>query len=368
MTFIHRLLLVISFVCLASGTSIAQQVRSPNINDDGTATFRFVSNSAKSVQVNIERTDGGKLDLVRSENGIWEVTTQVLPPGIYEYSFVVDGTRQVDPHNRWVKKWFSINSLFEVPGDPPLVTQLQAVAHGTVHHHLYHSSVTNSDRGLIVYTPPGYHDHPDKNYPVLYLLHGFGDDQTAWTEVGRANLTADNLIATGKITPMLIVMPYGHPVPVPSGNRPEDYWLHNNEAMEADVTQVVIPMIQQQYRVRTDAAGRGITGLSMGGGHSLRIGLKHSDLFGAVGAFSAAAPEGEERDAVLAALAKSENPPMLWIACGKDDFLIERNRSFDAELTKREMEHEFVETEGAHNWDVWRDDYLPKFLQLVFRP
>jgi len=237
-----------------------------------------------------------------------------------------------------------------------------------VHHHIYHSETTDAERSVLVYTPPGYQPTDDRTYPVVVLCHGFGDDQTAWTEVGRSHLITDNLIHQGKIEPMIIVMPYGHPVPLAERAWSEDYRERNDQAMLADVVNDLLPMVERMYRVKTSREDRAIVGLSMGGGHSISGGLRHPDQFAWVGAFSAAAPQAD-LDKEYANLSEriAEHPHRLfWIACGKDDFLIERNRSFNDQLNQRGIEHTYIETDGGHSWPIWRD-YLPQFLQRIFR-
>jgi len=257
--------------------------------------------------------------------------------------------------------------MFEIPGSPPLVTEHQQVPHGTLHHHTYKSTVTSGDRKLVVYTPPGYEADSDRTYPVVYLLHGFGDDQTAWTEVGRAHYIADNLIASKKIQPLVIVMPYGHPEPLPYGQRDPEYGPKNDDAMERDILQNVKQLVAKTYRVSEKPNQSAIVGLSMGGGHSLRIGLRNPEHFSWIGAFSAAAPAATTVESTFPELASGKAEfKKIWIACGEDDFLLERNQSFTAKLTELGVTHEYLETEGSHNWDVWRD-YLPQFLQLIFK-
>lgn len=352
--------------CWGTPLTYGQQTQSPEVHGDRTVTFRHRAPAAEEVTVDIARVPDGKVELAKNDQGLWQGTSKPLPPGIHEYTFRVDGAQQIDPLNRWIKKWYSLNSLVEIPGDPALVSELQSVPHGTLHHHTYFSSVTKQDRAAIVYTPPGY--SASNQYPVLYLLHGFGDDQTAWTEVGRANLIADNLIAQGKISPMIIVMPNGHPVALPYGERARNYGKQNDNDMLADVTTVLMPLVEQNYATEDDASQRGIVGLSMGGGHSLGIGLRHMDKFAWVGAFSAAAPSAESLTEEFPELKTAKDQlKLLWIACGKDDFLLERNREFTKGLDALAVKHTYLETEGAHNWSVWRDDYLPQFLQLVFK-
>lgn len=344
-----------------------RSVASPEVHPDHSVTFRFVGASAGEVQVQLA---GQSLALDRDANGVWTCTSQPLSPGIYDYAFLVDGVRVTDPRNRWTKKWFTCASMFEVPGDPPLLTEQQQVPHGAVHRHLYHSQTTGADRAAMVYTPPGYDADATTPYPVVVLCHGFGDDETAWTEVGRAHLIADNLIAANSIPPMVIVMPYGHPIPPQNRSWSETYNDDNADAMSRDLVHDLLPLVEQHYNVTKDNQQRAVVGLSMGGGHSIRIGMLHPDKFAWVGAFSAAAPEGELTESHAALLEKAEvgieQRKLFWIACGSDDFLIERNRNFNEQLNEHGIKHTYVETVGAHDWNVWRD-YLPRFLQQLYR-
>ena len=269
-----------------------------------------------------------------------------LSPGIYEYMLDVDGTRHLDPSNRTIKKWYSCQSLFEVKGDPPLVTELQDVPQGALHHHTYSSPVAECQRGVIVYTPPSYYEKADQKYPVLFLLHGFGDDQTAWTEVGRAHRIADNLIAAGTAKEMVIVMPYGHPVPLPYDRGP-DYSPSNDAKMVREIDEVLLPWVEKHYRVARESERRAITGLSMGGGHSIRIAMATND-FDWVGAFSAAAPKSETPRELAPNLDQLSNQlKLFWIACGEDDFLLERNQNFIVRLKEADVPHQYVETSGG---------------------
>ncbi|MEO1528187.1 MAG: alpha/beta hydrolase-fold protein [Planctomycetota bacterium] len=343
------------------------RLRSPEVHDDGRVTFRLRAPKAESVAAVVLRLDDGRVEMKRDEKGVWEGTIGPLPPGIYEYMLDVDGTRHLDPANRSIKKWYSCQSLFEIEGDPPLVTQLQEVPQGALHHHTYSSPVAGCQRGVIVYTPPSYDESPGRQYPVLFLLHGFGDDQTAWTEVGRAHRIADNLVAAGKAKEMVIVMPFGHPVPMPYEDTTDEYRSQNDSKMVREIDEVLLPWVAKRYRVAETAEQRAITGLSMGGGHSIRIAMATND-FDWVGAFSAAAPRTETPDQLASDLGTLRKElKLFWIACGDKDFLLERNQQFSARLKEANVPHEYIETSGSHNWNVWRDEYLPAFLPLLFQ-
>ena len=211
----------------------------------------------------------------------------------------------------------------EVPGPKgnPRHDEWRDVPHGTVTIHWYDSKASGTRRRVHVYTPPGYGKDPTQKYPVLYLLHGSGDNDSHWMHIGRANVIADNLIADGKAVPMLIVMPDGHVRERPAGPVDDKTRLEIRQAFERDLLENVVPLVESTYRVRTDAASRAIAGLSMGSAQSLAVGLGHPDQFAWIGAFSGAiSPD----DPVLAALkadpAKvNERLKLLWLAIGKED-------------------------------------------------
>ena len=277
----------------------------------------------------------------------------------------------LDPNNRHVKKWLTCENMVEVPGTPPLLHEQQSVPHGVIHRHVYQSESAGHERGVYVYTPPGYDPKRAAGYPLLVLLHGFGDDESAWLEVGRAHFIADNLIAAGKIKPLVIAMPYGHPLPI---ERPRtfrnDYATRNIDAMDKDLQQDLMPLLESTYHLTSSRTERAITGLSMGGGQSLTIGLRHLDVFAWIGGYSSATPQGD-LDSQWTDLTKdvgstNKKIRLLWIGCGKEDFLLDRNQEFTAWLAEKGIEHTYRLTDGGHDWTVWRK-YLAEFLPLVFR-
>jgi len=329
----------------------------PEVHADRTVTFRLRAPDAQRVALNANFLPESKA-MTKDADGLWTFTSVPLAPEIYEYDFTVDGLTLPDPANPFVKVWRRASrGMVQVPGDPPTFFQEQNVPHGTVHMQRYHSRSLDVTRGLYVYTPPGYETSPQTKYPVLYLLHGSGDNESAWTIVGRANVILDNAIASGRARPMIVAMPYGHTPSAGPGNR---------QAFTADLIGDVIPWVEKNYRVRADATDRAIIGLSMGGGQSLRIGLGHPDLFAWVGAFSSSAPSDEESGALLAKPAElNEKLKLLWIGCGRKDFLFERNQQFRRGLEAKGIEYTAHITDGGHEWRLWRR-YLNEILPLLF--
>ena len=344
-------------------------VISPEVHADRTVTFRLRAPNAKEVVVSGE---GVKVAMEKDEQGLWSVTAGPLEPDIYGYSFVVDGVTHFDPSNpATVPNHLYVASSLHVPGPPSLPWETSPVPRGAVHHHFHHSAVVGDDRDFYVNTPPGYDPEVKKLYPVLYLLHGFSDDARAWTEVGRAHVILDNLIASGKATPMLVVMPLGYGAPeILSRTGPQfrDVALRkrNQQKFRETLLQDVIPTVEKLYHVSAGRESRAVAGLSMGGGESLDVGLNARDHFAWVGAFSSAVPD--DPDAAFPGLNANTRPPLrlLWIACGTEDFLTAANRKFWDWLQARQVPFTKIETAGGHTWLVWRRN-LAAFAPLIFK-
>lgn len=336
----------------------AAPVVSPEILDSGRVTFRIAAPNAKEVRVNGQWPDG-RSEMARNEVGVWQVTLGPMPAGVWEYGFQVDGVSMIDPGNGSIKPMHRPRtSILHIVGKPELIHDFRPVPHGSVHQHSYASDSLGRLRQLVVYTPPGYEKSRRKRYPSLYLQHGSGDNQDTWTVHGKAHWIIDNLIAEERAQKMIIVMMDGHA----SADR-----QHNTSAFENDLLEEVMPFVSENYRIKKGAKNRGIVGLSMGGGQSLTIGLKHTDLFAWVGGFSSSVPRAESVAVALDDPKRTNRQlQLLWIACGKDDFLLERNKNFVAKLSEIGVEHVWRLTEGNHSWPVWREylaDFVPKLFQ-----
>lgn len=340
---------------------------SPEVHADRTVTFRVRAPNATNVAVSGEWP--GAKSLTNDAKGNWSVTFGPLAPELYGYSFSIDGFQTLDPGNPAVKPARQPRtSILEVPGNPPLLHEFNAaVPHGTMREHWYQSKSLAKRRSLHVYTPPGY-DQSRKDLPVMYLLHGNGDNDATWTALGRANVILDNLIAQKKAKPMIVVMTDGHafvPAPGPSATNAENRG-RSMKAFESDLLEDVMPFVESNYRTINKRASRAIIGLSMGGGQSLHIGLNHLDRFAWVGGMSAGTPETNSIAAVLAdAKGTNKKLKLLWIAIGKDDFLLDRNKRLDEVLTAHGITHTFKVTDGNHSWPVWRK-YLAEFTPMLF--
>ncbi|HZZ58409.1 MAG TPA: alpha/beta hydrolase-fold protein [Opitutaceae bacterium] len=338
---------------------------------DDTVTFRLRSPSAGPVLLSLEGAPS-PIAMMPGSDGVWQVTVGPLAPEYYGYSFLVDGVGFVDPNNSLLKpNLLNVTSMVHVPGPSYLPWERNNVPHGVVHHHFYHSDVVGDERDYFVYTPPGY--AAGGTYPVLYLLHGFSDDASAWTAVGRANVILDNLIASHQARPMVVVMPlgYGQPEIVRRG-RPlrhldrNPVWDENVTRFGAALLTEVMPRVESEYHVGTDPDHRAIAGLSMGGAESLLVGLNHPETFGWIGSFSAGglAPDyAAEFPQVNSSL--NGRIRLLWIACGTEDHLLGPNRRFRAWLAQQGVAHVDIETPGMHDWMVWRAN-LAAFAPLLF--
>ncbi len=335
-------------------TRWATPVRSPEIAPDGRVTFRLRAPKAGEVLLSGQWA-ARRTALTKDAAGIWSATVGPIAAGIYEYSFLVDGLAMIDPANPAVKPMREPrSSILHLPGQPPLVWDFQQVPHGVVHLHSYWSKVLGRRRELVVYTPPSYETEPGVRFPVLYLQHGHGDTSATWTTHGKAHWILDNLIAEGRARPMLLVMADGHATSLAEEPASAD---RNSRRFEEDLLEAVVPFVEAHYRVRTEAAGRALAGLSMGGEEALRIGLNHLDRFAWVAGFSAAVPAPEGVAVPLAdAAGTNARLKLLWLGCGKDDFLLRRNEEFVALLERSHIRHEWHLSAGTHSWPVWRND------------
>ena len=359
-------------------------VVSPEAHPDGTVTFRLRAPNAQRVTVNGDFWGRKSFPMTNDPtlgNGVWAVTTPPLEPDLYAYTFNMDGATLVDPVNTFVRvgAWAYMSQVY-VPGPRAAFLAVRDVPHGTLHEHWYHNKELNTERRVLVYTPPGYSS--SKTYPVLYLLHGMSDDEGFWTSVGRANFIMDNLLAEARTKPALIVMPFGHASRTPPGRgagggrgaaagapATRGGAVFGISMLENDLNQNVIPLVERQYHVGKKPTQRAIAGLSMGGAQSLNIGLNNPDRFAYVAAFSSAIFGNSETNfASFLADPKKSNKSfkLLWIGCGQSDTLLDGNRTFEALLTSKGIKHEWVTTPGyAHEWTLWRHylhDVLPKLF------
>ena len=346
-------------------------VISPEVHGDRSVTFRFRDPNAKMVMLALEGTRA--VPMQKDEEGIWSVTTDPLEPDFYGYTFQADGVGLIDPGNSLLKpNLLGINSMVHVPGPASLPWEINGVPHGEVHHHFYMSDIIGDQRDYYVYTPPGYDPRSDQQYPVFYLFHGYSDDASGWTAVGRANIILDNLIADRKAKPMLLVMPLGYGAPeivARNGGSLRDPGLRekNYTRFRDALFNEVMPQVEKEYRVKADRESRAIAGLSMGGAESLFVGLNAVDRFAWIGAFSAGG-SSSDFDKTYPQVDEKLNGQLklLWIACGTEDGLVRGNREMCHWLKGKGVQVTEIETPGMHTWMVWRRN-LAAFAPLLFR-
>ena len=361
---------IVILVVFLSSLSVYAQTRppapvSPELLPENRVTFRCAAPNAKKIKVSGQFGPDLEMEKEQGEGRFWSVTSAAIPSGIYEYHFVVDGMEILDPLNPNIKPQRNPgSSILHLPSTPPAPWDLTDVPHGAVSQHDYLSKSLGKWRRLVVYTPPGYRSDGPK-LPVLYLAHGSSDNEQSWSTHGKAHWIMDALLAAGKAKPMLIVMPDAHAL-APGAEWSDDYAEENTTAFCKEMVEDVIPFIGKSYQISTLPADRAFAGLSMGGHHAIAVALNMSETFSSIGVFSAAIP-GErvigkawENTPVI-----NSNLKLLWIACGKDDFLFERNQSFEALLKEKGVTHQYIVTEGNHSWPIWRR-YLFDFLPQLF--
>lgn len=374
-----RTLLTISLLSIATSgfcqpppSAYCEDVRnipvSPEVHADRKVTFRLFAPKASEVVLmgspGILEVIKKPMPLAKDEQGVWSLTLGPLAPGFYTYGYAIDGgLRMPDPSNPnlELRRWGATSS-FIVPETQPAVIENRRVPHGTVHVNFYDSANLKGQRMVYVYTPPGYETAKQK-YPVLYLLHGNGQIEASWTWTGRANVILDNLLAEGKIKPMIVVMPFGHVQreikPAPASAPGSDMG-----AIEKELLTGVKPMVEAKYRVLTDRKNRAIGGLSMGAAQSLTIGLHNLDLFSHIAAFSGAAGAAEWEKADAAML--NQKLKVLWLGCGTGDFAYKGVKGLEELLTRKNVKHVWNESGGGHSWPNWQV-YLSKYAPLLFR-
>lgn len=380
-----------------------QDLTSPEINKDGTVTFRLVAPKAVKVELTgdflpktkvetpfgVQESDG-YVEL-KEDRGVWTYTTGVLPAELYSYKFRVDGLDYLDPsnvyRNRDIVSFTNMFIITKQKGDCGDLYSVNNVPHGNVSKVWYDSPTLGTKRRMTVYTPPTY-DKGGK-YPVLYLLHGAGGDEEAWPTLGRAAQILDNLIAAGKAKPMIVVMTNGNancdaaPGEWHRGMYKPSFMSHNESQPKATTEEAykdVMKYIESNYHVLKGKKNTAICGLSMGGYHSYAISKIYPGKFDYIGLFSAAIQMGQsnhgnninnalEADPQTAAQLKAlfaTNPKLYWIAIGKTDFLYEQNKTYRQYLDAKGYPYEYYETGEGHIWKNWRN-YLIEFTQKIFK-
>lgn len=348
----------------------AKQVVSPEIKGDS-VTFRLNANYATVVQLSGNWLGGKTVDLKKGTDGIWETTIAAPYAEIYTYNFVVDGVNVNDPVNYMVQRDGTryLNMLM-VPGERSSVYN-ESAQRGTVTNRWYDSQSLGINRRMTVYLPYGYEANPKKKYPVLYLLHGGGGDEEAWTSMGRTAQIMDNLIEKGLAEPMIVVMPNGNPnqqaaatfgLPV---SQLDTRAPENANAYVKSLVTEIVPFIEKNFRAIPKKEARAIAGLSMGGGHTTSATILYPNTFDYICPMSCGIRESDHLDADLQGIKKA-GYKLYWVGCGSDDFAMPGTKILDAALTRNGMEHTLFTSDGGHEWKNWRL-YLQTFAKLLFK-
>lgn len=347
------------------GTRAATNVRSasyPQVLPDNRVIFRVNAPEAQKVQIDL----GKKYDMTKDNDGVWTVTTDSISRGFHYYSLVIDGVAVADPASETFYGMGRMASGIEIPYENGDFYAEKNVPHGDIRIKRYFSSVTNSWRKMYIYAPPGYDSSNDK-YPVLYLMHGGGEDERGWATQGRTDLILDNLIAENKAKPMLIVMPDGN---IGSGGG----FDQSLRFFEQELKQAIIPFVESNYRVAEGANNRALAGLSMGGLQTLYAGLRNTDMFAYLGVFSSgwftnnAALSGPEY-AFMKENAEliNKNLKSFYITMGgKEDIAYNNCKVMMKKFDEMGIKYQYSEYAGGHTWPVWRHD-IYTFAPLLFK-
>jgi enterochelin esterase-like enzyme len=350
------------------GSPASTNVRSakyPQILPDNRVVFRIKAADAQKVQVDL----GKKYDLVKDTAGFWTVTTDSISRGFHYYSLIIDGVSLADPASENFYGMGRMASGIEIPYGQSGFYELKNVPHGDIRIKKYFSKASNTWREMYVYTPPGY-DNSTEKYPVLYLLHGGGEDQRGWAAQGRTNLIVDNLIAESKAKPMLIAMLDGNFGTGGIGGFNENVL----RTFENELKQGAIPFVESNFRAATDSKSRALAGLSMGGLQTLYAGIKNTDMFSYLGVFSSgwfannptlSNPQYEFMRTNASTI--NTNLKQLWISMGGPEDIAHNNcKVMMQKFDELGIKYKYSEYAGGHTWPVWRHD-LFEFAQLLFK-
>ncbi|SHL37684.1 Enterochelin esterase [Chitinophaga jiangningensis] len=350
-----------------AGAPAATNVRNagyPQILPDHRVIFRVKAPEARQVQVDL----GRKYDMKKNSEGVWTVTTDSISEGFHYYSLIVDGLAIADPASETFYGMGRMASGIEIPLTGNNYYALRDVPHGDIRIRKYFSKITGSWRQLYIYTPPGYDANTSVKYPVLYILHGGGEDETGWATQGKTDLIMDNLIASKKAEPMLIVMPDANV----GGAAFDEAVL---KKFESELKEVIIPLVEKNFHADTTATKRALAGLSMGGIHTLYTGIKNTNMFSYLGVFSSGwiqprqgSIAAAQYDYMMAnAAAINNNLKALWIAMGgKEDIAYHNCQLMLKKLDELKAKYTYSEYPGGHTWPVWRNN-LFNFAQQLFK-
>ncbi|NSW94199.1 MAG: esterase [Bacteroidales bacterium] len=344
--------------------SNVRSAKYPQILPDSRAIFRVNAPDAKKIQLDLHK----KYDMVKNNEGVWEVTTDSLTEGFHYYSLLIDGLAVADPASETFYGMGRMASGIEVPFSGDDYYAVKDVPHGEICIKRYYSSVFNEWRQFYIYKPAGYDVNINIKYPVLYILHGGGEDERGWATQGKTDLILDNLIAAGKAKPMLVVMPDGNV-------ETQGFGENTLRAFERELKQSIIPFVEKNYRVDNAPGNRALAGLSMGGLQTLYAGINNTDLFSYLGVFSSGwimPAQSALADAQYEFMKKNldkinGNLKQFWLAMGgKEDIAYNNCQAMMAKFNEMGVRYTYTEYPGGHTWPVWRNN-LYNFAQLLFK-
>lgn len=345
-----------------------EKITGVTINPDNSVTFRYRNPKAVTVEVSGEFMQGAAP--LREVDGVWTYTTPPLASEMYFYGLTVDGQPILDLNYSMVKDIPRWMNYFIIGGEKGDLYSVQDVPHGTVASRWYDSAKLRMRRRMNIYTPPGY-ENSKKSYPVFYLLHGNACDENSWLDLGRAAQILDNLIATGKAEPMILVMTNGNPAQQAAPAYFGDTYTNENTrpgiASFPDTFGEIISFIDSNYRTIRKKEGRAIVGFSMGGGHAFTISKDNPNLFDYVGLLSAAGSrisDPAEKQKLLDL--KKSGCKLYYIGCGTEDFLYRSVLAYNKQLDEIGFKYYFRETPGGHTWGPWRI-YLSEMVPMLFK-
>lgn len=340
----------------------------PQVLADSRVMFSTKAPDAKKMQVDL----GKKYDMVKDTAGVWTVTTDSVSEGFHYYSLLIDGVAVVDPDSQTFYGMGRMASGIEIPFAGGAYYALRDVPHGDIRIKKYFSKVTNSWRQMYVYAPPGYDANASEKYPVLYILHGGGEDQTGWATQGKTDMIIDNLIAAGKAKPMLVVMPDAN---IGAGGFNAGGIESSLKLFEKEMKESIIPYVEKNFRCFNDAGNRALAGLSLGGMHTLYTGINNTDMFAYLGVFSSGwiipmmnnISDGQYAFMKENTEKVNHNLKAFWISeGGKEDIAWKNGQIMLGKLDEMKIKYAYSEYPGGHTWPVWRNN-LFKFAQLLFK-
>jgi enterochelin esterase-like enzyme len=345
-------------------SSNVRGVKYPQILPDNRAVFRVKAPDAQKVQLDLAK----KYNMVKNSEGVWEVTTDSLTEGFHYYSLLVDGLAVADPSSETFYGMGRMASGIEVPFKGDDYYAIKDVPHGEVSIKYYYSNVFNVWRRFYIYKPAGYDVNISEKYPVLYILHGGGEDERGWATQGKTDLILDNLIAANKAIPMLVVMPDGNV-------NAQGFGENTLRMFERELKLCIIPFVEKNYRAESSSGKRALAGLSMGGIQTLYVGINNTDIFSYLGVFSSgwilpvqSDLADKQNDFIKKNLDKIKNNlKLLWIGIGgKEDIAYNNCQTMISKFNEMNLKYTYTDYPGGHTWPVWRNN-LYNFAQLLFK-